>query len=90
MSKNILLVMLEFDNWTQARAWSYTGAYAFHDGLIENGHRCTLLPALWGRDPGAADSYLHRAPASLSQAVFSVRSARRGAPTPENWHVVPP
>ena len=70
MSKNVLLVMLEFDNWTQARAWSYTGAYAFHDGLVENGHRCTLLPALWDRDPGAADSYLHHAPALLDGETF--------------------
>lgn len=45
--KNVLLVMLEFDNWNQARAWSYTGAWAFQDGLEENGHRCTVLPAMW-------------------------------------------
>ncbi|WP_018606575.1 methyltransferase domain-containing protein [Uliginosibacterium gangwonense] len=70
MSKNILLVMLEFDNWQQARAWSYTGAWAFQDGLEENGHRCTVLPAIWGRAPDAADSFIHHAESILGDTHF--------------------
>ncbi|WP_172202911.1 glycosyltransferase [Niveibacterium sp. COAC-50] len=49
MPKNILLVMLEFDNWLQARAWSYTGAWAFHDGLTAIGHNCTVFLATHGK-----------------------------------------
>lgn len=69
-TKDILLVMLEFDNWEQGRSWSYTGAYAFLDGLRENGHRCTLLPALHGRAPDAPDSTIHRAPELLAGKTF--------------------
>lgn len=68
--KNVLLVMLEFDNWNQARAWSYTGAWAFQDGLEENGHRCTVLPAMWGRAPDAADSFIHHAEKLLAGQTF--------------------
>lgn len=70
MPKEILLVMLEFDNWEQARSWSYTGAYAFIDGFRENGHRCTLLPAIHGRAPDAADSLVARAETLLAGRTF--------------------
>lgn len=69
-SKDILLVMLEFDNWEQGRSWSYTGSYAFIDGFRENGHRCTLLPALHGRAPDAPESTVFRAPAMLAGHRF--------------------
>lgn len=42
--KSILLLPLEFATWQQARAWSYTGSYAFYDGFCENGITCTVLP----------------------------------------------
>lgn len=70
MSKDILLVMLEFDNWEQARSWSYTGSYAFIDGFRENGHRCTLLPAIHGRAPNAPDSLIHHAETLLAGKTF--------------------
>jgi 2-polyprenyl-3-methyl-5-hydroxy-6-metoxy-1,4-benzoquinol methylase len=68
--KNILLVMLEFDNWNQARAWSYTGSWAFVDGFEENGHRCTVLPAISGRSSGAPESFLSHAETLLEGQVF--------------------
>lgn len=70
MAKDILLIMLEFDNWEQARSWSYTGSYAFIDGFRENGHRCTLLPAIHGRMPDAADSFIHHAEKLLASRTF--------------------
>ena len=70
MAKEILLIMLEFDNWEQARSWSYTGSYAFIDGFRENGHRCTLLPAIHGRAPDAADSFIHHAESLLAGRTF--------------------
>jgi len=70
MAKNILLVMLEFDNWEQGRSWSYTGSYAFKDGFESNGHHCTLLPAIHGRHPDAEDSFIHHAPALLAGQTF--------------------
>ncbi len=70
MSKEILLVMLEFDNWEQARSWSYTGSYAFIDGFRENGHRCTLLPAIHGRAPDAPDSFINHAERLLAGKTF--------------------
>lgn len=68
--KDILLVMLEFDNWEQGRSWSYTGSYAFLDGFRENGHRCTLLPALHGRAPDSPDSTIHHAAELLAGRSF--------------------
>jgi len=62
--------MLEFDNWEQGRSWSYTGSYAFLDGFRENGHRCTLLPALHGRAPDAPESTVCRAPELLAGRRF--------------------
>lgn len=70
MSKEVLLVMLEFDNWEQARSWSYTGSYAFVDGFRENGHRCTLLPAIHGRAPDAPDSFISYAEQLLAGRTF--------------------
>ncbi|MDW7550049.1 methyltransferase domain-containing protein [Pseudoalteromonas peptidolytica] len=40
----ILLVPIEFTTWEQARAWSYTGSYAFSDGLTENNIEHTFAP----------------------------------------------
>lgn len=62
--------MLEFDNWEQARSWSYTGSYAFIDGFRQNGHRCTLLPAIHGRAPDSPDSFVHHAEALLAGRKF--------------------
>ncbi|HRK37697.1 MAG TPA: glycosyltransferase [Burkholderiaceae bacterium] len=62
MAKNILFVLLEFDNWQRGRGWSYTGSYAFIDGFQKNGHRCFLLPAIFGRAPDANDSFIKHAP----------------------------
>lgn len=70
MAKNILLVLLEFDNWEQGRSWSYTGGYAFLDGLRENGHRCTLLPVIHGRAPDATDNPIWHAPDLLTGQSF--------------------
>lgn len=70
MPKEILLVMLEFDNWEQARSWSYTGSYAFIDGFRQNGHHCTLLPAIHGRAPDAPDSFIHHAETLLAGRTF--------------------
>ncbi|MBK9616447.1 MAG: hypothetical protein IPO35_13410 [Uliginosibacterium sp.] len=49
---------------------SYTSAWAFQDGLEENGHRCTVLPAMWGRAPDAADSFIHHAEKLLAGQSF--------------------
>jgi SAM-dependent methyltransferase/GT2 family glycosyltransferase len=68
--KKILLVQLEFDTWDHARAWSYTGGYSFYDGLTENGHSCTLLPAISGRKPDAPDSFIYAAPELLRGETF--------------------
>ncbi|HEX5392715.1 MAG TPA: glycosyltransferase [Rhodocyclaceae bacterium] len=70
MAKNILLVLLEFDNWEQGRSWSYTGSYAFKDGFERNGHRCFLLPAIHGRAPDAVDSFIKHAPALFAGQQF--------------------
>lgn len=70
MSKKILLVLLEFDNWGHGRSWSYTGGYAFLDGLRENGHDCTLLPYIHGRGAQAADNPTWHAPALLAGETF--------------------
>jgi hypothetical protein len=70
MAKNILLVLLEFDNWEQGRSWSYTGSYAFLDGFERNGNRCFLLPAIHGRAPDADDSFMKHAPALFSGQEF--------------------
>lgn len=70
MAKNILLVLLEFDNWEQGRSWSYTGSYAFKDGFERNGHRCFLLPAIHGRLPNAEDSFIKHAPALFAGQQF--------------------
>lgn len=70
MAKNILLVLLEFDNWEQGRSWSYTGSYAFLDGFERNGHRCFLLPAIHGRLPDAEDSFIKHAPALFAGQQF--------------------
>jgi hypothetical protein len=70
MAKEILLVMLEFDNWEQGRSWSYTGSYAFLDGLRSNGHHCTVLPAIHGRSPDSADSFIHHAPDLFAGKTF--------------------
>ncbi len=70
MAKEILLVILEFDNWEQGRSWSYTGSYAFLDGLRSNGHHCTVLPAIHGRSPGSPDSFIHHAPELLAGRRF--------------------
>jgi hypothetical protein len=45
----ILLVPIEFSTWLQARAWSYTGGYAFYDGMLENGIQCDLAPVIINR-----------------------------------------
>jgi hypothetical protein len=70
MAKNILFVLLEFDNWQRGRGWSYTGSYAFIDGFARNGHRCFVLPALFGRDPAAADSFIKHAPKLFAGQQF--------------------
>ncbi len=70
MAKNILFVLLEFDNWQRGRGWSYTGSYAFIDGFARNGHRCFVLPALFGRDPAAADSFIKHAPKLFADQQF--------------------
>lgn len=70
MAKDILLVILEFDNWEQGRSWSYTGSYAFLDGLRSNGHRCTVLPAIHGRSANSPDSFIHHAPQLLAGKKF--------------------
>jgi len=70
MAKEILLVILEFDNWEQGRSWSYTGSYAFLDGLSSNGYRCTVLPAIYGRSPDALDSFIHHAPELFAGKQF--------------------
>ncbi len=45
----ILLVPIEFSTWLQARAWSYTGGYAFYDGMLENGIQCDMAPVIIDR-----------------------------------------
>ncbi len=70
MAKNILFVLLEFDNWQRGRGWSYTGSYAFINGFARNGHRCFVLPALFGRDPAAADSFIKHAPKLFAGQQF--------------------
>lgn len=54
MTKNILLIM------PQDTSWLYATGHAFLDGLMENGHRCTVLPG----------GYLERAPELLPGARF--------------------
>ncbi|MBK9393185.1 MAG: hypothetical protein IPN40_04580 [Uliginosibacterium sp.] len=68
--KNVLLLMLEFDNWLQARAWSYTGSWAFQDGLEENGHHCTVIPVIADRDPKSNESFLFYAKNLLRNTIF--------------------
>tara|TARA_Y100000588_G_C14274080_1_gene933596 strand:+ start:1048 stop:2799 length:1752 start_codon:yes stop_codon:yes gene_type:complete len=46
----ILLVPIEFSTWNQARAWSYTGAYAFIDGLKANDIDYTFAPIIIEQD----------------------------------------
>ncbi|NDW20660.1 methyltransferase domain-containing protein [Alteromonas hispanica] len=46
----VLLVPIEFSTWNQARAWSYTGAYAFIDGLKANDINYTFAPLIVGQD----------------------------------------
>ncbi len=57
----ILLVLLDFPRWEEARAWSYTGSYALVDGLEANGVDVSILPA-YGRMPSFSPaSWLSRA-----------------------------
>lgn len=51
----ILLVPIEFSTWHQARAWSYTGGYAFYDGMLENGIQCEMAPVIIDKT-GALDT----------------------------------
>ncbi len=58
---NILVFLLDFLRWEEARRWSYTGCYALIDGLEANGVNVTICPA-YGRMPScAASSWLSRA-----------------------------
>ncbi len=68
--KNILFVLLEFDNWQRGRGWSYTGSYAFIDGFARNGHRCFVLPAIFGRPPDGASSFIKHAPSLFAGQKF--------------------
>lgn len=49
MSK-VLMVTIDFSTWEQAKAWSYTGAYSFFDGMKQNGVDCDLAPVIVHRD----------------------------------------
>ncbi len=68
--KHILLVLLEFDTWQFAKPWSYTGSYAFLDGFLENGDRCTVLPAIYRPAGDTTPSFVDAAPEILAGERF--------------------
>jgi tetratricopeptide (TPR) repeat protein len=57
----ILLIPFECANWQNARAWSYTGYYAFEEGLRAAGADFFTLPAIGGLPSEHPASFLRYA-----------------------------
>jgi GT2 family glycosyltransferase/SAM-dependent methyltransferase/tetratricopeptide (TPR) repeat protein len=56
-----LLIQLEFQTWAEARAWTYSAAYAVQEGLTANGIECITVPAIANTPSSSPQSWLYQA-----------------------------
>lgn len=69
-ARRALLIQLEFPTWAQARSWSYATGLGIEEGLRASGLELVTLPAMCGRTPSDATSWIRYAGALCAGKSF--------------------
>lgn len=57
----VMLLLMEFPHWWEARPWAYTGSFGLVEGLAAHGVETFILPVFGRMDPRSPCSWLSRA-----------------------------